>query len=100
RAIDDVEQLRDEFGTRAPDPEELREPQVDVGERRTVDLRRRRQVAPGPERVDRIQVERAAAGSRQDTRRQIAGQRVIVQVARGARGAEWQTRSEVADRRE
>src|SRR5262249_28217360 len=91
RAIENVEQLRDEFGPLLTNVQRLRKTQIDVRERRTVDLRDRRQVPSGPERVDRVKCQGAASRSRQDTRRKLAGQCRAVKVTRRARRREWQT---------
>src|SRR4051812_27299469 len=55
RAVEDVEQLRDELDlVHTPEVEELREAQVDVGESGTVHLRDRGEAPPGANRVDRV----------------------------------------------
>ena len=53
------------LGAPAADAEELREPQIDVRERRTVDRTDRRETPRGAERVDGVEIQIAAAGSRQ-----------------------------------
>src|SRR2546425_4544122 len=104
RAIENVEELRDELGARrAAYAEELREPEVDVREARTVDLCHRRQIPLRPELVDRVEVQRTATREGQDARRQIRvrwrhlrpRQSVIVQIETRGDGPERQARTKI-----
>src|SRR5919197_2574682 len=107
RAVEDVEQLRDELRSRGADAEELREAQVDVGEPGTIDLRDRRQVPRRPERVDGIEIQRTAARHRHDAGWQIGERRrrgarprnrVVVEIESRRDRTERQARAKIADR--